>query len=173
MRKSTKTPWHPVRRSPDGARQERGRPERHERGVWGVKARARAEQSAICRGGRQFWYPTPRRLRTKRAEQRPQSELEERESHAADTPSPRPTELRHEYWRPSRPPPAARADEAPETGLPSLVGLMTFEVLGASLTAALRIFSDIPLHLECVVLLRGVAASSTSSPPTRGVLKAR
>ena len=36
------------------------------------------------------------------AEQRPHSKVEKRESHAADTPSPRPTELRHEYWRPSR-----------------------------------------------------------------------
>jgi hypothetical protein len=32
----------------------------------------------------------------KRAEQSPQSEVEEGESHAADTPSPRPTKRRHE-----------------------------------------------------------------------------
>src|SRR5436190_681365 len=37
----------------------------------------------------------------KRAEQRPHGKVEKRENHAADTPSPRPTELRHEYWRPS------------------------------------------------------------------------
>jgi hypothetical protein len=37
----------------------------------------------------------------KRAEQRPHSEVEKRESHAADPPSPRPTKRRHEYWRPS------------------------------------------------------------------------
>jgi len=35
----------------------------------------------------------------KRPEQRPQSEVEKRERHAADTPSPRPTKRRHEYWR--------------------------------------------------------------------------
>jgi len=37
----------------------------------------------------------------KRADQSPNGEVEERESHAADPPSPRPEEERHEYWRPS------------------------------------------------------------------------
>jgi hypothetical protein len=37
----------------------------------------------------------------KRAEHRPHSEVEKRESHAVDPPSPRPKERRHEYWRPS------------------------------------------------------------------------
>jgi hypothetical protein len=37
----------------------------------------------------------------KRAEQRPHSEVEKRESHAADPPTPRSKVRRHEYWRPS------------------------------------------------------------------------
>jgi hypothetical protein len=38
----------------------------------------------------------------KRAEQRPHSEVEEGEDHAADPPNPREDRRRHEYWRPSR-----------------------------------------------------------------------
>src|SRR6266508_5744140 len=37
----------------------------------------------------------------KRTEQRPHSEVKEREDHAADPPSPRPKEKRHQFWRPS------------------------------------------------------------------------
>jgi hypothetical protein len=37
----------------------------------------------------------------KRPEYSPHGEVEEREGHAADHPNPRPTERRHEYWRPS------------------------------------------------------------------------
>ncbi len=37
----------------------------------------------------------------KRTEQHPHSEVKEREDHAADPPSPRPKEKRHQFWRPS------------------------------------------------------------------------
>src|SRR5713101_2346276 len=37
----------------------------------------------------------------KRTEQSPNSEVEKREDHAADPPSPRPEERRHQFWRPS------------------------------------------------------------------------
>jgi hypothetical protein len=37
-----------------------------------------------------------------RAQQGPESEVEERESHTGDRSSPRPEQARHEYWRPSR-----------------------------------------------------------------------
>jgi len=37
----------------------------------------------------------------KRTEQSPHSEVEKREDHAADPPSPRPEERRHQFWRPS------------------------------------------------------------------------
>ena len=37
-----------------------------------------------------------------RAQQGPEREVEERESHTGDRSSPRPGQARHEYWRPSR-----------------------------------------------------------------------
>jgi hypothetical protein len=37
----------------------------------------------------------------KRAKQSPNRKAEKREDHAADPPNPRPTEPRHDYWRPS------------------------------------------------------------------------